>query len=56
MQVCAGYYIQTNTLKTLWFSETKTCAVWYVIDVSNKHTASIFSAEIFYSENGGAEH
>jgi hypothetical protein len=27
-----------------------------VVDVSNKHAASIFSAEIFYSENGGAEH
>jgi hypothetical protein len=55
MQVCAGYYIQTNTLKTMWSSETERCVVWYVVDVLNKQAASIFSVEIFYSENGGAE-
>jgi len=26
-----------------------------VVDVLNKHAASIFRAEIFYSEKGGAE-
>jgi hypothetical protein len=55
MQVYAGYYIQTNTLQTLWYSETKSCVVWYVVDVLNKHAGSIFSAEIFHSEKGCAE-
>jgi hypothetical protein len=55
MQVYAGCYIQTNTLKTLCSSETESCVVWYLVDVLNNHAASIFSVEIFYSENGGVE-
>jgi hypothetical protein len=55
IQVYAGCYIQTNTLKTLWSSKTESCIVWYVVDVLNKHVASIFGVEIFYFENGGAE-
>jgi hypothetical protein len=55
MQVYAGCHIQTNTLKLLWSSETESCVLWYVVDVLNKHAASICSVEIFCSENGGAE-
>jgi NCAIR mutase (PurE)-related protein len=48
--VYAGYYVQSNKLKTLWSSEMESCLVWHVVNISNEHAASIFSAEIFYPE------